>query len=429
MQHSADGARADNVSAKAQNPEASRARVTSSRNPKTESEWKARLQWLLIASLAVFFLSLPLSESIKNIFFFFSIFLFIITNVIAGSRAIKVTSVGWLLLLFLGVSAASGLTAQNTWLGLRGAWDTARFSIVFFLILNGVDTEGQKRWLIRALITSLAIGLVWGASELWLGRLGAFQLHSIGHENQTATYLLLLFCLVLGLALGDMRPSLQRNGLFVLAGLILLAIFLTHSRTAMLAGTVVLAGFFLLSRDRRCLLLVGAGLIGAVVFIRLDPNLAKDFHSLASPWETLANNWRLAVWRGSWQAALDSPLLGVGPRNFSTLAAYGYPISSDHAHSLYFNTLAERGFLGLEALLIWLGALVHVCWRGRRYGPGLRRGLWYALTGALVALVVSGLFTTPLHTENAIAFVTLAALFLARAPNDKPFDAAAGATQ
>ncbi len=65
---------------------------------------------------------------------------------------------------------------------------------------------------------------------------------------------------------------------------------------------------------------------------------------------------RIDAWKASIRMAIDHPLLGVGPGNFTPMYISRYrPEGSDigigsfftAAHSLYFQTLAELGFPGL----------------------------------------------------------------------------------
>ena len=81
-------------------------------------------------------------------------------------------------------------------------------------------------------------------------------------------------------------------------------------------------------------------------------------------------------------------------------------VKVDNAHGLYANVLTETGILGLSALLGWLvacwmtlKAIRIYCRHGRQYG------YWLGAIGALLIITVSGIVTTTLHTEGAMAFV------------------------
>jgi len=91
-----------------------------------------------------------------------------------------------------------------------------------------------------------------------------------------------------------------------------------------------------------------------------------------------------------------------------------FVVKSGHGHSLYYNTLAERGTVGFAALaavlLAWL-------WRLARRYPG-RAGddrAWALWGGALSGWFVSvsaGVGNTTLHSEHALLSVILLGLWL-----------------
>jgi O-antigen ligase len=113
-------------------------------------------------------------------------------------------------------------------------------------------------------------------------------------------------------------------------------------------------------------------------------------------------------------------LTGVGPGNFGQVSSErvgnwlnsrGEPFVTDryfhsnHAHSLYFNTLAERGLLGGMALLL----LAAVWLRRLMFLPGLTtmrsqrsRLIWGCGMAGFVGIFCAGLFNTTLHHENGL---------------------------
>jgi O-antigen ligase len=73
---------------------------------------------------------------------------------------------------------------------------------------------------------------------------------------------------------------------------------------------------------------------------------------------------RAYIWQSAWEMFLDSPITGKGPGHFKHFyyefldkAGYGAGLVEDRrlmnwAHSLYFEQLAERGIIGMVALLV-----------------------------------------------------------------------------
>jgi O-antigen ligase len=139
--------------------------------------------------------------------------------------------------------------------------------------------------------------------------------------------------------------------------------------------------------------------------------------------------YRDQIWATATSALRAHPAFGIGMDNFSRLdaprvrgwaEARGEPFDektfffAPHAHSLYFNTLAERGLAGSAVLLAVLVAWIASLARGF---PGARAGdaewaAWgAALSGWLVTMLV-GFANTTLHHEHALLAVLLLGLWL-----------------
>jgi O-antigen ligase len=112
----------------------------------------------------------------------------------------------------------------------------------------------------------------------------------------------------------------------------------------------------------------------------------------------------------------DRPLLGVGPRNFKNLDYERYDLPRfDHAHSLFFTVLAERGLLGFLALMAVLACYLREAIKLRPLQDVLSRALRHAAIGSFIVLVVAGTVNTTLRGEVAIALCSFMALALVAA--------------
>ena len=87
-----------------------------------------------------------------------------------------------------------------------------------------------------------------------------------------------------------------------------------------------------------------------------------------------------------------------------------------HAHSLYVNTITERGAIGLAALLAVLVAWAVTLWRLRpRTGGDVEAAaLWCAAFSGWFVTVVIGFANTTMHHEHATLAVLTLVLWLAR---------------
>jgi len=141
-------------------------------------------------------------------------------------------------------------------------------------------------------------------------------------------------------------------------------------------------------------------------------------------------NGREGLWNSAIVAWKQFPYFGVGMHNYNQVSVErvkawleqsGKPfdpslyLETAHAHSLYFNTLAERGIVGFSLLLLILGAWLFGL---ARYRPKpdeepLAWALWGASFSGWFATAAIGLFNTTLHHEHAILSVMLLGMWLA----------------
>lgn len=190
---------------------------------------------------------------------------------------------------------------------------------------------------------------------------------------------------------------------------------------------------FLLNQTRGAFLAAAAGFAAIVPFNptlrRWLPRAILTGLALMIAWELLptGRSWisriyehglsaagnpqfnRLVFWKVAWGMFLDNPWLGVGPGHYQT--AYANYFQGQlagqwvwgSAHNLYLHQLAERGVLGLSALLAVLSAL---SWRAYRRARTLPDGL------NLWALAACAAFSVMNLTEVAFQNEQVTTLFL-----------------
>jgi hypothetical protein len=119
---------------------------------------------------------------------------------------------------------------------------------------------------------------------------------------------------------------------------------------------------------------------------------------------TFSGNRRADLFRAAWHDAQDHPVVGSGAGSFESywLAHRATPLKVRDAHSLYLETLAETGVVGLVLLLLALGAPLVAAVRARKR-PGVA-----AATGAYVAYLAGA----AVDWDWQITSVTLAAIFV-----------------
>jgi O-antigen ligase len=133
----------------------------------------------------------------------------------------------------------------------------------------------------------------------------------------------------------------------VLAGM---AIFLTGSRTAMIAGLTVFAlGFQSLRKLRwHSKVFLATAVLGAVLIVTQlgsDVPLTR-FESISTSADSDGFSGRFALWKAGWETFKMHPLVGIGTGQFKV----SIPIANKFgiAHNVYLGVLTELGIVGLS---------------------------------------------------------------------------------
>ena len=326
----------------------------------------------------------------------------------------------WIASGFL-VTAFAGLH-QNEW---RGVFDLVRYGSILWIAKRTRYTAVEVRWVLGALVGSTVIGLFL-AFEAW-SKVDSFQLNSVGHVNHTAIYL----AIMLGVCAAWLFAA-RRLLLAVVTAFILVSLFLTASRGAVGVGLVMLLALAVAWWPRSRLPLgvaavavvvtVATAWLGGMAVIRKQQAGVETANVLAYR-DTI---WRVAI--GAWQRY---PVFGIGMDNFKLVMreevkavrrkigpykeAVLY-VEHPHAHSLFFNTLAERGLVGTAALaavlLAWLVSIVRH--RPPRGGSDEDWILWSGAASAWIVTVGVGIVNTTLHDEHGLLAMLLLGLWLSR---------------
>jgi O-antigen ligase len=348
---------------------------------------------------------------------------------------------GWWDTLIVSWIGLAYLAAAFAGLG-GGAWaktgDVATHSLLLWMVMRARYSERELKWVLGALVVSVAAGLLHSHWMLWSGaqKSGNLQLNSVGQANHTAIYL----AIMLGVCASWLFARWQRWSagrratalavtLFVLASLAV-----TASRGAVGVGAVMVLLLALAwwPRWRRPLVVSTVTLaVVATLLVGFGAEVVRKQMTNAAAENVLS--YRDGVWRMALAAWEKYPWFGVGKDNYSRIthervrewraeAGKDYDearyLRQPHAHSLYVNTLAERGVVGfapVAALLIaWAVALL-------RYRPrsGESDFAWLAWGGAASAWIVTagvGVVNTTFHHEHGLLAVLLLGVWLSTLP-------------
>jgi O-antigen ligase len=397
------------------------------------AEWKEtrfRVEVALLLALCFF---LPLLEAPKNLAWLGYAAAWLANRVRARDFGGRWD--GWDTLFALWIASGFVVAAAAQFGEFRGgewggAMDLLRYASIGWLVKRGGYDARVQRWALGALVVSTLLGLAIGYARMWsgIGKSGTLQLYSVGHVNHSAIYI----AIVLGIWAAWFFAAVREwSGVARLVGATVFAILFiglasTASRAAVGAGiaALVLLAVAWWSRSRVPLAIVAAAIglvIAGAAVLRTDlVQKQAQYEAQGNPLSHRDTNWRTGT--AAWKR---QPWFGIGMDNYSQLTAErlkawhaqaGEPFDParfvyfPHAHSLYMNTLAERGIFGFAVLFLVLGAWGWGLVRARP-GPGTTRDgwtLWGASASGLVVTLAAGLLNTTLHHEHGI----LAALLL-----------------
>jgi len=384
----------------------------------------------LIFSLALMIFFIPLSESIKNIAFGMTLFFWLTKVLIKREFRIRIYALGWFHFAFLMVSILSALFAINVYQGFRGVWDIFRYFAIFLIIVNNVDSEKKIKLLVAVFIISISIGCVWGIYESLKAPtryLAELRIHSLGHQNHTATYLLIMLSLTLSILINFNRNSILKLITFSFLILIGISLILTNSRTAVFTFFVIFFSFIFVTKKWKILIFLGVLLLSSLLSLYTFSSFVKEspfkqsliigyrgYKGIFNPLEDQFVQQRFILWKKTVKIIAKNPILGVGVRNFDFTMVSKQGEGPSHAHNLFLNIGAEIGILGLVSFLLWLSCYIYTWAKSKaKLVNDLDKVLWLSVLGAFITIVISGLATTTLHTECAIAFTSVIGLMLA----------------
>jgi len=387
-------------------------------------------EFVLLAAFCVF---LPLIEAPKNQAWLAYVATWIVNRVRArdfGGRwdYWDTLFAAWIASGFL--SAAFAGLEQSEW---RGAGDLLRYGSVLWLVKRAGYGPRELRWLLGVLVASTVAGLGFGYYQLLVsGKRRFLELHSVGHVNHTAIYLAIMLgaCAAWIFARWKSWPVNRRTTALAIGVLVLASLVVTQSRGAVGVGLLVvpiLAAAWWPRWRTPLVASVAAIAVTLALAVGFGAEVVRKQQDREQERNVLA--FRDGVWRAAMVAWEKFPLFGVGMDNYSGITPErmekwrqdaGKPYDASqysrfpHGHSLFFNTMAERGLVGTAALAAvltaWLVALVRR--RPRPQDPDHDWLLWGAAGSGWLVTVGAGMVNTTLHHEHGILATLLLGLWL-----------------
>lgn len=308
-----------------------------------------------------------------------------------------------------------------------------------FLVLLTVSSLIVKaaaiRGVVMAWIGMASLSSVWALVQFWrklngarqagihfyeyyvAERITGFMSHWMTFSGQMMMVLLLLAAFVF------FSPRARRWWWVWVSCAVLIAVALVAAWTRSMWIATVAAGLYLVWCWKRWLVLAVPVLL-VVGFVASPASVQTRVTSMLHPKKnTDSNQHRIVCWRTGWEMIKAHPWFGVGPEHVRlefdkyVPADIPRPLPEGwygHLHNLYVHYAAERGVIGMLALVWMLGKMLFdflVRLRKLKPGPSDARFLLHGGVAVLIAVLVSGVFELNLG-DSEILFLFLATMAL-----------------
>ena len=332
----------------------------------------------------------------------------------------KSTPSTFLILFYVWVGVTS-LASFNTPADVFEMWlKVTKIQLILFIMLTML--MGRKQIDILIWVIAISIGFFGfkggiftissGGSSMVMGPSGSF----IESTNHIALAMVMVVPLMYYLAKTNTNQFV-RFGLYAAMALTTLSVFGTTSRGALLAVCAMVA--FLGIKSGRAFTTTA---IAAIVLVGLASIMSDqwlDKMGTISTHEDHSAQSRLYTWKMIWNMVLDHPLTGGGfqvTENPMTWQVYAVTewLRAYSPHSIYFQALAEHGFVGLF-LYLGIGISAYrlagsVASRAKAMAQDWAVLLMGMVQASLVGFAVGGAFVNLVNFDLPYYFVALVIL-------------------
>ena len=382
--------------------------------------------------LNLMIVSLPSLEAPKNIF----LVGYLLTRMILEMIQFKIGVRQWEVWDSLFATIVFTAFLSTVFAGFSGLEEWKGYKVLLTAILTGWFLsrahykKNQYQTLFKLIVLSTIPPLVWGLYEYAIHSKEALEIHSVGHVNHSAIYLVMIFGASLAWFLGksgskNIALGWQAFFLGILSFIFFISLIIGQSRGAF--GMALILGmslFFFLGKTNAIKITGIMGIVSALILIVwLNVPIIQKQITNQDNRDVLSSRDR--VWNVSLEASRFFPYLGIGMSNWhfiglehikKSVEARGEAFNPDsyyfpgHSHNLYLTALVERGILGLIItlgfMIAWIRQLIKTFnWARKSNEASL---LWGGSFSAWLATYGIGLVNTTFHHEHAI----LACLFL-----------------
>jgi len=161
----------------------------------------------------------------------------------------------------------------------------------------------------------------------------------------------------------------------------------TQARTG-IVSLGVLSVFYFLKSKRKLVFLLILPIFAALIYVVAPPGYFDRMNTISDTTES-SSAGRIEAWQWGWQFALDHPIVGGGYHSFlmhqiGTIDNPGYL----EAHNIFFETMADHGFVGLGLLLLLILGMLFNCQTITRKAKAVPDLAWAANLATMLQLAM-----------------------------------------
>lgn len=336
-------------------------------------------------------------------------------------------STPWAVYLAAGaLAAALGVMPAHSFADLNS--DLLR-AVSFFGLCLFLEPE-QRNKATNIYLASITVAAVYGIVQALGGVAHGLDIraHATSHPVRFGEIM------VIGLALAisrvsspeDLSPRLKK-ALYAAALLIVSAIVLSQTRGAYLGMALVFAAMLVIKRPPKRVIipLIAAAAVLGLGLSMLNPTIRYKLGSIfkgansavtqtKAPDQSIGT--RLILWKTGIKMIKDRPIFGGGPGSVKTLFPLycppPYPENQiwGSLHNLYIHQTAERGLVGLAALLTLFGAMLVTALRCFSAAPASLTIWALAIMVPWFSMNVTEITFQHVHTSYAVLFALAVAI-------------------
>ncbi|MDA9031039.1 O-antigen ligase family protein [Candidatus Pseudothioglobus singularis] len=312
------------------------------------------------------------------------------------------------------VSANAIITHQLPGGGVR---DIIRFVLIAWALSR---TNFSTKFLLYLALASI-VGTIFTLAYSYYSTGGVLkELHSVGHINHSAIFLLITYSISLSLLLFDFKSlNLSQKAFLIFTTIVLFSATVdsnSRSTFGLIVFVTIIQFLYLLFRIKKTHLTIGFfGLMFCIgfLFIQNPPEALQRIQSQGIV--SLDHSHRTKINNFSYYAFTKTPLLGIGFGNYSKLEIKEIQnliiqdkgifdsnlyATASHSHNVYFNYLLSGGIL-IFSIFIWFW--LYIFWIILKLLSNKEKVWIVAASFSVVSINLGiGFVNTTLHHEHAI---------------------------